>query len=300
MPNTKRDQFKEEDGIAVYTDGSVLNGKNVGCGIYIVIPNEVSYKVSHRLNDFSTIFQAEVTALKMAAELLTQEERSENTINFYSDSLSALQALNSLIIKSATVKSCMNSINNLGRVNKVTVRWVKAHINIEGNEIADALAKQGAQAGAGTIINLLPTMNRQKACIREFYYKKWSNEFVLNKQARQTKLFFPKPNKNRSLELLNRSRKDLAMLVMCCTGHNFLRKHRFLQKRIDVSKCRLCDYEEESSLHIISHCPAFELTRIMTFSNQELDLTVVDLDQLLGFIRTTKIGRMLSTEEIQR
>ena len=90
------------------------------------------------------------------------------------------------------------------------------------------------------------------------------------------------------------------MLVMCCTGHNFLRKHRFLQKRIDVSKCRLCDYEEESSLHIISHCPAFELTRIMTFSNQELDLTVVDLDQLLGFIRTTKIGRMLSTEEIQR
>ena len=81
---------------------------------------------------------------------------------------------------------------------------------------------------------------------------------------------------------------------------NFLRKHRFLQKRIDVSKCRLCDYEEESSLHIISHCPAFELTRIMTFSNQELDLTVVDLDQLLGFIRTTKIGRMLTTEEIQR
>ena len=300
VTNTKRDQFKEEDGIAVYTDGSVLNGKNVGCGIYIVIPNEVSYKVSHRLNDFSTIFQAEVTALKMAAELLTQEERSENTINFYSDSLSALQALNSLIIKSDTVKSCMNSLNNLGRVNKVTVRWVKAHINIEGNEIADSLAKQGAQAGAGTIINLLPTMNRQKACIREFYYKKWSNEFVLNKQARQTKLFFPKPNKNRSLELLNRSRKDLAMLVMCCTGHNFLRKHRFLQKQIDVSKCRLCDYEEESSLHIISHCPAFELTRIMTFSNQELDLTVVDLDQLLGFIRNTKIGRMLSTEEIQR
>ena len=83
VPNTRRDQFKEEDGIAVYTDGSVLNGKNVGCGIYIVIPNEGSYKVSHRLNDFSTIFQAEVSALKIAADLLTQEERTDNTINFY-------------------------------------------------------------------------------------------------------------------------------------------------------------------------------------------------------------------------
>ena len=181
----------------------------------------------------------------MAADLLTQEERSENTINFYSDSLSALQALNSLIIKSATVKSCMNSINNLGRVNKVTVRWVKAHINIESNEIADALAKQGAQAGAGTIIKLLPTSSMQKTCIRKFYHEKWTKEFILSKKARQTKLFFPKPNKKRSLEVLNRSRKDLAMLVMCCTGNNFLRKHRFLQKRTAVSICRLCEYEEE-------------------------------------------------------
>ena len=299
VPNTKRDQFKEEDGIAVYTDGSVLNGKNVGCGIYIVIPNEGSYKVSHRLNDFSTIFQAEVSALKIAADLLTQEERTENTINFYSDSLSSLHALSSLIIKSATVKSCMNSLNRLGRVNKVTVRWVKAHINIEGNEIADALAKQGAQAGAGQIINLLPTGNRQKTCIRKFYYKKWTKEFILAKQDRQTKLFFSCPNKKRSLELLNRSRKDLAMLVMCCTGHNFLRKHRFLQKRIAVRKCRLCEYEEESSLHIIAHCPAFELPRLSSFSYQELDLTQIDLDQLSRFIRDTKISRMLTLEEIQ-
>ena len=37
---------------------------------------------------------------------------------------------------------------------------------------------------------------------------------------------------------------------MCCTGHNFLRKQRFLQKRRAVSKCRLCEYEEESSLSI--------------------------------------------------
>ena len=60
----------------------------------------------------------------MAADLLIQEERTENTINFYSDSMPSIEALNSLIIKSATVKSCMNSLNQLGWVNKVTVRWV--------------------------------------------------------------------------------------------------------------------------------------------------------------------------------
>ena len=95
------------------------------------------------------------------------------------------------------------------------------------------------------------------------------------------------------------NRKDLAMLVMCCTWHNFLRKHRFLQKRIAVRKCRLCEYEEESSLHIIAHCPAFELPRFRSFINQELDLTQIDLDQLSCFIRDTKISRMLTLEEIQ-
>ena len=302
VPNTKTDQFKEEKGIAVYTDGSVLNGKNVGCGIYIVIPNEGSYKVSYRLNDYRSIFQAELTALKMAADLLIQEERTENTINLYSDSLSSIQALNSLIIKSATVKSCLKSINHLGRCNIVTLRWVKAHIGIEGNEIADALAKQGAEEGAGTIIELLPTASMQKAAIRKFYYEKWKSQFMLTKQSRQAKLFFPFPNKKRSLELLNRSRQDLSLLVMCCTGHNFLRKHRFLQKRTAVSNCRLCEYEEESSLHLLAHCPAFELPRLMTFYNHELDLTLIakiDLDKLIYFIKTTKIGRMITTAENQ-
>ena len=236
----------------------------------------------------------------MAADLLIQEERTEETINLYSDSLSSLQALNSLIIKTATVKSCMESINQLGGRNKVNLSWVKAHIGIEGNETADALAKQGAEAEAGKIIEVLPTGNMQKVNIRKYYLEKWTKDFRLTKQARQTKLFFPTPNKKGSLEVLNRSRQDLSMLVMCCTGHNFLRKHRFLQKRTAVSKCRLCEYEEESSLHILVHCPAFELQRITTFSNEELDLTTLeklDLDKLIYFMKATKIGRMLTTPE---
>ena len=57
-----------------------------------------------------------------------------------------------------------------------------------------------------------------------------------------------------------------------------------------------------ASLHLLAHCPAFELPRLMTFNNQELDLTLIakiDLDKLIYFIKTTKIGRMITTAENQ-
>ena len=284
----------------MFTDGSVLDGKNVGCGIYISIPNEGTYEVSYRLNDYMSIFQAELTALKMAAELLLQEERIGETINLYSDSLSSIQALNSLIIKSDSVKVCLETINRLGLTNIVKLSWVKAHLGICGNERANTLAKQGAKSEAGSIIELLPPSCIQRAAIREFYYEKWTKEYRLTNKARQTKLFFPLPNQKKSFEVVNRSRQDLSMLVRCCTGHNFLRKHRFVQKRVADSKCHMCEFEEESSLHLIMYCPAFELLRITTFNNEELDITRIsklDLDKLLHFIKVTKIGNMISKPE---
>lgn len=298
LPNIKRHQFMVEEGISVFTDGSVLDGKKVGCGIHIMIPNEGTYDVSYCMNDYASIFQAELTALKMAAELLLQEERREEIINLYSDSLSSIQALNSLIINSTAVKECLKNLNRLGNNNVVKVSWVKAHEGTIGNEKADTLAKQGAVSEAGEIIEILPPLSKQKKAIREFYYDKWTKEFKRNKQAKQTKLFFPQPNQKRAHELINRSRSELSLLVKTVSGHNFLRKHRFLQNLCFLKKCRLCNFEEESSLHILFFCPAFEVKRISTFNNKELDnIAKVKFDKLQNFIKVTRIGNMISELE---
>merc|ERR1711923_443809 len=96
------------------------------------------------------------------------------TITFFSDSRASLAALNKLTIKSDTVEKCLTALNELGIKNKVHLRWVKAHVGIHGNEIADYLAKRGSSLGEGPSNELLIPKAKQKFEIKEYFHSKWS------------------------------------------------------------------------------------------------------------------------------
>jgi ribonuclease HI len=55
--------------------------------------------------------------------------------------LAAIQALSSGSVKSKLVWNCLKKLQALGVNNKVTLRWVPGHKRIEGNELAEGLAK---------------------------------------------------------------------------------------------------------------------------------------------------------------
>jgi ribonuclease HI len=59
------------------------------------------------------------------------------TVNIISDSQAAIKAVTLPLIKSRTVLNTVNSQNKLAASGKnVTLRWVKAHNDIDGNELA--------------------------------------------------------------------------------------------------------------------------------------------------------------------
>jgi len=41
------------------------------------------------------------------------------------------------------VLECLGKLNDLGRNNKVPLLWVPGHVEVEGNEQADTLARKG-------------------------------------------------------------------------------------------------------------------------------------------------------------
>jgi ribonuclease HI len=59
----------------------------------------------------------------------------------WTDSLSSIQAVSALSIRSKTTKDCYDALNILGISNTVELRWIAAHTGLWGNEKADELAK---------------------------------------------------------------------------------------------------------------------------------------------------------------
>ena len=112
---------------------------------------------------------------------------------------------------------------------------------------------------------LIPRAN-QKTEISNYSQTKWCKAWKSHEQARQIKIWFPKPNSKKSQQLLNMSRKTLGKFVQFLTGHNKLRRHKNLQDGInDPYSCRLCLEEEESSFHVIAECQATQSLRTKIF-----------------------------------
>ena len=141
----------------------------------------------------------------------------------------------------------------------------------------------------------------QKNQIDNYFQKKWSKAWKSYDQARQTKIWFPKPDCKKSTQLLTMQRNNLSRLVQFLTGHNKLKRHKNLQNGVnDPHSCRLCLEEEESSFHVIAECPAtqaarsgvFKLPTPTTLPNPP-DWTVRQVDR---FLKESQVGNMLDQD----
>ena len=107
----------------------------------------------------------------------------------------------------------------MGEKNNIHLRWVKAHVGIHGNEVADSLAKKGTTLGNGAVEGLLTPQANQAKQIDDFFRKKWNKQWNSYEHARQTKIWFPQPVEKTSSLLLNLDRNRLSTLVQFTTGH---------------------------------------------------------------------------------
>lgn len=143
---------RDEDAdktLYLYTDGSKLqeNGRDhVGFAVY---STDVSLNCKYKINDNASIFTAECLALKKALILISTHHH--NKFNIFSDSKSALEALNHLGCNKnespliTYIRELSAHVKNLNK--QVTFTWIPAHVGIKGNEIADLEAKLAAKNG---------------------------------------------------------------------------------------------------------------------------------------------------------
>lgn len=263
-----------------YTDGSKMES-GTGCGF-----SGPRTAKSVSLGHSTTIFQAEMEAIRLCTDHLLLKRPKGQNFAILSDSQASIKALNSTVISTGLVSECLTSIQNLTKHNKLRLCWVPGHKGIEGNEVADELARQGANTRfIGPEPHCGLNWSAVRGAIGEWKASARMAHWKHTPAIRQSKLLI-QPFSRKDAILLGRN--DLRRIVGYLTGHNTLRYNLHKMQLSEETDCRLCHKDAETSTHIIGRCEALDKTRHDIFGRTNLDPKEIKMSSTRDLIRLIK------------
>ena len=229
----------------------------------------------------------------MACELIMLNETTDRIINIFVDSQAALKALEAPFIKSATVKRCIESLAKLSNQNKVILQWVPGHNDIEGNELADLLARQGSSKHISWATKIeCPTAHINElitGITKDLCKRKWET----SEKGKVTKAIWSGPDKKSTTEILSLKRPTLKNLMYSVTGHWNIGKHAQKLGIETPSECKCgIPSKDIDPFHFWCDCPTIAMLRFEIFNNYFLyelpKVEVFKLGKLLEYIKKSK------------
>ncbi|GBM44585.1 hypothetical protein AVEN_250564-1 [Araneus ventricosus] len=166
----------------IYTDGSRIENET---GFVVCI---LKYEINiqnylFKLNTLNSVFQAVLAAIVFTINWAVKEKVK---VNIHTDSLSSISAINSTNTRSEFVNKLKSNI--FKAKNMVGLSWVKTHVGIHGNELADQQAKladqqakladQQAKLAITSGVKLVnpAAYSHFKCLLKNYIVKKW-NEY---------------------------------------------------------------------------------------------------------------------------
>ena len=256
-----------------YTDGSGIDS-NVGSGFVVRKARQNECVSSVALGPHRSVYQGELKAIDLAAEQLLERPDQAEFTEIRVDNQSVLSRLKSGLATNRLETQCMSKLTELGLLTGLTLRWVRAHIGTEGNELADNLAKHGiTETDAQSVFVPFPASYR-KTTIRSYTNRLWSEEWktLLGSKHghRNSKFWLSEPDPSRlSRELIKFDRNRISFFIAMISGHSSIGEHTSRTRgQNSVPLCRLCKNDQELNVHLLS-CPELRHDRLLAFGTSD-------------------------------
>ena len=235
----------------VYTDGSK---SAAGAGSAAVFTSNI---IKVNLPVRSSIFTAELIAVMTA--IMQIEELPQGKFTIFIDSTSVIKSLQEYNPSHPLVVKIKNKIHQMADY-ELSFCWVPSHVNIIGNEIADAAAKEASLEGPNPTEPL--PVNDIYPSLKSYVLGKWQS--VWNTLDPPTKLHSIKPllHSNPSENILL-NRKEQIILSRLRIGHTRL-THGYLMSNTQPPICQRCG-TQITVKHIFAECRYLANLRVAVF-----------------------------------
>ena len=289
--------FNTPDHLYIFTDGSKMNNLT-GAGMVCLLNGAFFEHTSIALGAYPTVFQSELFAITMACRTISTLNNPLHT-SIHSDSQPALKAISNSIVRSQTVSNCINDLQASSQTClSLSLHWVPGHYNIEGNDLADQLAREGSSNHPIGPEPFLPLSGATvSSAIKSYFAEKqlssWESNDVVSRKCHAPILAILE-SKPKGLKPL----PDTATLreyTHLMTGHSYLNYFQHITGVNPSPLCLACNESNETSEHLLCLCPAFSILRIRHFGFAEAPISLLAAifgpTQITNFIRAT--GRSL-------
>jgi len=178
-------------------------------------------------------------------------------VAIYTDSKVTLASLKNSFIHSFLTDEIRNMVGHLTMLNwTIHFGWVKAHTGIEGNEVADKLAKEAAQeADDQNIVYARIPITSVATELKKEGIKKWQSQWESTEKGAICRSFFPSVEQRLKMKL-----PITPEFTAIVTGHGKTKSYLHRFKLADNPTCP-CNEGIQTPDHLIYDCKLLEVQR---------------------------------------
>ncbi|OQE37558.1 hypothetical protein PENNAL_c0792G00377, partial [Penicillium nalgiovense] len=210
----------EGDKDMMFTDGSGFAG-HIGASMASLQHGVTSQRRYLGTDSQSTVYAAELSGIEMAlakakkeseGQSESEQQQQAREVVIFSDSQAAIQAVKTPQRPSGQyvltciydhVRAIRSQNQNHPKPTNVTIRWIPAHVGVDGNEFADEEAKgaallgagMGVATGSGTGEPIIRLAAAAKRAVRQRIRERWEKQWERETTSAPTKRLVQAPNK---------------------------------------------------------------------------------------------------------